>query len=171
MDPWEDRKRVYAELGKERNQNAEDMIARHIVKGLGCPNSKPETIYKLEQQVLGHVTAERPLIERVLQILRVVMRGRGHQGGLAWEFELMPNKHAQPVVNAFENADLLHSRLVVFSWHEQMSAPEAYSIWHEDELGGLTPPLVVLACPNQLHMRVVRQQVTPFVKQFGPFAV
>lgn len=180
MADWEARRAHYKEIMRRDDQSHEDMIARRIVRGLGYANAE-KVMYALERSVLGTTHGTSPMWVRATAVFEaaVATNARNKSNALAklrnWKMEARQIKDNAEAAERFEDW-WMYDRLkpgvtylpLMFVQIKGTAECRVYSLWLPEYLALLTPPYTVLEFKAATY-RLVVQDVTVFVSQFGPY--
>lgn len=182
MEDWRERRQNYLELGRRDAQPQEDMIARRIVKGLGFTRIE-KSIYLLERAVLGSTYGKLPMWIRAKQVFESLLRTNyhNHTNPLAyaqqdWTPEALQIKDNAEAIARFTEwgrFTAYHAPLpLMFTRIAGTDDSLTYALWPPKDLTFLRPPFTVLPLEEAAaQLRLVVQETTLFVRQFGPFEV
>ena len=174
---WEEARRAYQQPGRQNSQADEDLIARRIIKGLGFSMTS-SVVCRLEQGLLGGQYSDDPMFDRARALFKHILATYAdHDGHLArrWNIQVLTAVSQAVLLDkvydqvhlstAFKNGEWP----LIFGRVEQSNIGQAFTPWYAEELVSLVPPFDVLELQGSGY-RLVRQEATHFVAQFGPYS-
>lgn len=151
------------------SQQAEDLVARHVLKGMGLTE---KAFYMCEGSLLGDRHPDDALWVRVYRLYQYLMSSRSPIL-VPYKIDVRVSKsnHSDIIDLMLDNDDMPSAYIypAIMTRVNKSKKSLTYALYQADKLNLLEPPILVVARMQNSSTLLIAQDTTHFVKQFGPY--
>lgn len=146
-------------------QQVEDLVARHVLKGMGLTE---KMFYIYEEPLLGVKSPDDALWVRVHKLYKLLASNRPYTMPQHIDVRSAKKNHSDIIELMSDPTDETDISMIMARVGKTKKA-YAYTLWGANDLTALTPPFTVIAKLHDNNVLLAIQEVTHFIKQWGPY--